>query len=167
MNSNKISKLSKAPLLKSAVALCVTIVLLSTILTACATTQKVNSQKNSLHQQTLTQSDNSQIIDHTIVFDTIHIISNETIWREPDTLGNIYPLKTTHRQTQASRQTQNNIEKQTHDTIYIQTATTTTENQSTNIRSPTATSQALPWLIILGIIILAITILAIRISLNK
>ena len=122
----------------------------------------MTTEKNSQRQQTLTQSDTRMVEDHSIIYDTIHKVVLETLWRTPDTLGNTYPLKTTRTEMTGGHQTQNDIVTQSHDTIYLHDASITSEKTESDIRSP-STSEMLPWLIILGLIALCVLVIAIRV----
>lgn len=135
-------------------------------LTSCGTPkQTLRTRTASNLRKTLTQSDTESFVNHTIVFDTIHVISNETIWRDPDTLGRLYPLKTIRKESGAQRQTFTDKVIQKHDTIYVSTSGNSLSTTDNQIRSPTNTW--VPWLIIIGMVIVSIIILAIRLFLTK
>jgi len=67
----------------------------------------------------LAQYDSTRYVDLTVIHDTIAVLRTETIWREPDSVGRIYPLITINEERSAWRQTANNITSTSIDTVYV------------------------------------------------
>ena len=105
-------------------------------------------------------------MDRTVVFDTLYEVVVETLWREPDSVGKVYPRLTTRREAGASRETRKDVEAVSRDTIYIHEATEARENMSSDIRAPSTMSQLMPWLIIFAMVVIAVIVLAIKVVLK-
>jgi len=100
--------------------LIVTVVLSSVNLMSCKTQQTLSESRSSYHQQeSLARYDSTHYLDRTIVRDTVAVLRTETIWREPDSLGNIYPLMTINEERSAGRQTSKNIASTRVDTMVV------------------------------------------------
>ena len=160
MNLKPLSKTCSRRFARLAIALIASIALLLICLTACRTSQKAS--ESSYHRQlSLTSSDSSRTVDLSVTHDTISIIKTETLWREPDTAGRIYPLMTTATETTAKRQTDRNVVRIRADTIAV------TDNTD-HIATATAKSSAgcfppreghpflrwLPWVLLAGVVVI-------------
>jgi len=87
---------------------------------SCRTQQQTITSESSYHlQQRQSHYDSLRITDLTVIHDTISVLRTETIWREPDSVGRIYPLITINEERSAWRQTANNITSTSIDTVYV------------------------------------------------
>jgi len=87
---------------------------------SCRTQQQTITSENSYRQQeNLARYDSTRYVDLTVVRDTVAVLRTETIWREPDSVGNIYPLMTINEERSALRQTSKNISSVRVDTMGV------------------------------------------------
>jgi len=87
---------------------------------SCRTQQQTITSESSYHQQeSLARYDSTRYADLTVVHDTVAVLRTETLWREPDSVGNIYPLMTINEERSAGRQTTKNIASVRVDTMGV------------------------------------------------
>ena len=160
MNLKPLSKTCSRRFARLAIALIVSIALLLICLTACKTSQKA-SESNYHRQLSLTSSDSCRTVDLTVIHDTISVIKTETLWREPDSLGMIYPLITINEERTAKRQTDKNIVTIRADTIavtdntdHIATATAKSSAGCSPPREGHPFLRWLPWLLLAGVVVI-------------
>jgi len=123
-----------------------TVVLSLISLMSCKTQHETMSARVETHSRaSLAQYDSTRYVDLTITHDTIAVIRTETIWREPDSIGNIYPLMTSVTESAAKRQTRNNVVATRIDTLFITSNTNdvATETSVTTVQ-PSYQARAAP-----------------------
>ncbi len=159
MNLKTLSRIFSWRYARYLLALIGILVLLLICLTGCKSSQKA-SESHYHRRQSLTSSDSSRTVDLSVIHDTLTILRTETLWREPDTLGNIYPLQTIATETTAKRQTDKNIVTIRADTIYMTDETnhvaslTKDEGQKTKVLRPL--TSVLPWVLLLLVSVVSI-----------
>lgn len=99
--------------------------------------------------------------------DTVSVMKTETLWREPDSSGRIYPLLTTVTESITKRQTDNNIVTIRADTLSVTGGTdhaeTTEVRQDTSLRSPAAREGVhwqcwLPWVLLAAVLVVLVVL---------
>ena len=149
MNLKTLSRIFSWRYARYLLALIGILVLLLICLTACRSSQKA-SESHCHRQLSLTSSDSSRVVDLSVIHDTLTILRTETLWREPDTLGNIYPLQTIATETTAKRQTDKNIVTIRADTLHITDSidhvATATAKSSAGCSPPSEGHPFLRWL---------------------
>jgi len=106
MNLKCLSKIFSWRYAKYLLVLIGLIVLLLISLMSCKTQRKTIEAHNTHETH---ESASLRYADASTISDTRYAIVNETVWRPPDSLGNIYPCVTIKAESSAWRQTCNNI----------------------------------------------------------
>ena len=122
------------------------------------------SESHCHRQQSLSSSDSSRTVDLTVIHDTIAILRTETLWREPDSLGKIYPLITTKEEQSAKRTALKETKVTRVDTLYITDNTdhtsTATAKSSAGYSPPAREGYPflrwLPWLLLLLLLLVVV-----------
>lgn len=141
----------------------VVLLLLAMLMTACKSRQ--TASVSHYHSDTAYhyRRDAASHVSAT-THDTISVMKTETLWREPDSLGNIYPLLTTATETTAKRQMASNIVTTRADTLSVTDVTDHTETAETrqdtslharqdNAVETRHVTSLLPWLLLLLLVI--------------
>jgi len=85
------------------------VVVVANVLSCRTQQQTITSESCYRQQESLVGYDSMRYVDLTVVRDTVAVLRTETIWREPDSVGKVYPLMTVSEERSALRQTDKNI----------------------------------------------------------
>ena len=159
MNLKTLSRIFSWRYARYLLALIGILVLLLICLTGCKSRQKA-SESHCHRQLSLTSSDSSRTVDLSVIHDTLTILRTETLWREPDSLGKIYPLITINEERTAKRQTDKNIVTIRADTLHITDSidhvATATAKSSAGCSPPREGHpflRWLPWVLLAGVVV--------------
>ena len=159
MNLKTLSRIFSWRYARYLLALIGILALLLICLTGCKSSQMA-SEKHYHRRQSLASADSSRTVDLSVIHDTLTILRTETLWREPDTAGLIYPLITASSETSVSRHTDKNIVTIRADTIHITDSinhVATASSKSSAGCSPPSEGHPflrwLPWVLLVGVVV--------------